>query len=34
MSCVLVKESWVDWADVVYDSVGNIQLSRMIDIGA
>src|SRR3954453_3801800 len=27
MKCVLVQESWVDWPDVVYDRVGNIQLS-------
>jgi 1-aminocyclopropane-1-carboxylate deaminase len=30
MGCVLVQESWVDWPDVVYDRVGNIQLSRMM----
>src|SRR4051812_38640116 len=30
MRCVLVQESWVDWPDVVYDRVGNIQLSRMM----
>ena len=30
MSCVLVQESWVDWPDVVYDRVGNIQLSRIM----
>jgi 1-aminocyclopropane-1-carboxylate deaminase len=28
--CVLVQESWVDWPDVVYDRVGNIQLSRLM----
>ena len=28
--CVLVQESWVDWPDVVYDRVGNIQLSRIM----
>jgi 1-aminocyclopropane-1-carboxylate deaminase len=30
MGCVLVQESWVDWPDVVYDRVGNIQLSRIL----
>src|SRR3954447_25384512 len=30
MSCVLVQESWVDWPDVIYDRVGNIQLSRIM----
>src|SRR5215210_2969191 len=30
MQCVLVQESWVDWPDVVYDRVGNIQLSRIM----
>src|SRR5919112_1922521 len=30
MGCVLVQESWVDWPDVTYDRVGNIQLSRMM----
>ncbi len=30
MSAVLVQESWVDWPDVVYDRVGNIQLSRLM----
>jgi len=30
MDCVLVQESWVDWPDVVYDRVGNIQLSRIM----
>ena len=30
LGCVLVQESWVDWPDVVYDRVGNIQLSRMM----
>src|SRR5689334_24697458 len=28
--CVLVREHWVDWPDVVYDRVGNIQLSRIM----
>jgi 1-aminocyclopropane-1-carboxylate deaminase len=31
LRCVLVQESWVDWPDVVYDRVGNIQLSRIMD---
>jgi 1-aminocyclopropane-1-carboxylate deaminase len=26
----LVQEHWVDWPDVVYDRVGNIQLSRIL----
>src|SRR5690242_15119620 len=30
LRCVLVQESWVDWPDVVYDRVGNIQLSRIL----
>jgi 1-aminocyclopropane-1-carboxylate deaminase len=30
MRCVLVQESWVEWPDVVYDRVGNIQLSRIM----
>ena len=30
LNCVLVQESWVDWPDVVYDRVGNIQLSRLM----
>jgi 1-aminocyclopropane-1-carboxylate deaminase len=30
MRCVLVQESWVDWPDVTYDRVGNIQLSRIM----
>src|ERR671914_617783 len=30
LACVLVQESWVDWPDVVYDRVGNIQLSRIM----
>src|SRR3954453_13951840 len=30
MNCVLVQESWVDWPDVVYDRVGNIQCSRIM----
>jgi 1-aminocyclopropane-1-carboxylate deaminase len=34
MGCVLVQESWVDWPDVVYDRVGNIQLSRIMGADA
>jgi len=30
MGCVLVQESWVDWPDVTYDRVGNVQLSRIM----
>jgi 1-aminocyclopropane-1-carboxylate deaminase len=30
LRCVLVQESWVDWPDVVYDRVGNVQLSRIM----
>ena len=30
LKAVLIQESWVDWPDVVYDRVGNIQLSRMM----
>ena len=30
LGCVLVQESWVDWPDVVYDRVGNIELSRIM----
>jgi 1-aminocyclopropane-1-carboxylate deaminase len=30
LNAVLVQESWVDWPDVAYDRVGNIQLSRMM----
>jgi 1-aminocyclopropane-1-carboxylate deaminase len=30
LGCVLVQESWVDWPDMVYDRVGNIQLSRIM----
>jgi 1-aminocyclopropane-1-carboxylate deaminase len=30
LGCVLVQESWVDWPDVGYDRVGNIQLSRIM----
>lgn len=28
--CVLVQENWVNYADAVYDRVGNIQLSRIM----
>jgi 1-aminocyclopropane-1-carboxylate deaminase len=30
LRAVLVQESWVDWPDVTYDRVGNIQLSRIM----
>jgi len=30
LGCVLIQERWVDWPDVVYDRVGNIQLSRLM----
>lgn len=30
LKCVLVQESWVEWHDPVYDSVGNILLSRIM----
>ena len=30
MKAVTVQEAWVDWPDVVYDRVGNIQLSRIL----
>jgi 1-aminocyclopropane-1-carboxylate deaminase len=30
LRAVLVQERWVDWPDVIYDRVGNIQLSRMM----
>jgi 1-aminocyclopropane-1-carboxylate deaminase len=30
LGCVLVQEHWVDWPDEVYDSVGNILLSRIM----
>ena len=30
LGCVLVQESWVDWPDVTYDRVGNIQLSHIM----
>jgi 1-aminocyclopropane-1-carboxylate deaminase len=30
LKAVTVQEAWVDWPDVVYDRVGNIQLSRIM----
>jgi 1-aminocyclopropane-1-carboxylate deaminase len=30
LKAVTVQEAWVDWPDVVYDKVGNIQLSRLM----
>jgi 1-aminocyclopropane-1-carboxylate deaminase len=30
LKAVLVQESWVEWPDVTYDRVGNIQLSRLM----
>jgi 1-aminocyclopropane-1-carboxylate deaminase len=30
LKALLVQEKWVDWPDVVYDRVGNIQLSRIM----
>jgi len=30
LKCVLVQENWVNYADAVYDRVGNIQMSRMM----
>ena len=30
MKAVTVQESWVDWPDVTYDRVGNIQLARLL----
>ncbi len=30
MRAVTVQEAWVDWPDVTYDKVGNIQLSRIL----
>jgi 1-aminocyclopropane-1-carboxylate deaminase len=30
LKALLVQENWVDWPDVVYDRVGNIQLSRIM----
>jgi 1-aminocyclopropane-1-carboxylate deaminase len=31
LRCVLVQEHWVEWPDAVYDKVGNILLSRIMD---
>jgi 1-aminocyclopropane-1-carboxylate deaminase len=30
LKAVTVQEAWVNWPDVVYDKVGNIQLSRIL----
>ena len=30
LACVLVQEHWVEWPDAVYDTVGNILLSRIM----
>ena len=30
LGAVTVQEGWVDWPDVVYDKVGNIQLTRIM----
>jgi 1-aminocyclopropane-1-carboxylate deaminase len=30
LRCVLVQEHWVDWPDAIYDTVGNILLSRIM----
>ncbi|HEX2420778.1 MAG TPA: pyridoxal-phosphate dependent enzyme, partial [Acidimicrobiia bacterium] len=30
LKAVTVQESWVDWPDMVYDKVGNIQLTRIM----
>ncbi len=30
LGVVTVQESWVDWPDVVYDKVGNLQLTRIM----
>jgi 1-aminocyclopropane-1-carboxylate deaminase len=30
LKAVTVQEGWVDWPDVVYDKVGNIQLTRIM----
>ena len=30
LKCVLVQENWVNYADAVYDRVGNIELSRIM----
>src|SRR6478752_1582006 len=31
LGCVLVQEHWVEWPDAVYDKVGNIVLSRIMN---
>src|SRR5215471_15521945 len=31
LGCVLVQEHWVEWPDAIYDKVGNILLSRIMD---
>ncbi|WP_420451917.1 1-aminocyclopropane-1-carboxylate deaminase [Ilumatobacter sp.] len=30
LGCVTVQEGWVDWDDDIYDTVGNIQLTRIM----
>ncbi len=30
LGCVTVQEAWVDWPDMTYDKVGNIQLTRIM----
>ena len=30
LGCVTVQEHWVDWPDMVYDKVGNLQLTRIM----
>src|SRR5688500_2002093 len=30
LKAVTVQERWVDWPDVVYDKVGNLQLTRIM----
>lgn len=30
LGCVTVQEGWVDWPDMNYDKVGNIQLTRIL----
>lgn len=30
LGCVTVQEAWVDWPDMNYDKVGNIQLTRIL----
>ena len=30
LGCVTVQEAWVDWPDMNYDKVGNIQLTRIM----